>query len=83
MKSAVAFTILFFCFIFGLPMMSMLNTAQIITGQDDVELVLEEMEKKKARLTTEHKIQVEKNKKALHDGTYKAKPWKGFQLPTE
>ena len=51
MKTFVIIMILFFIFVFGLPMMAMLNTAQIITGQSNVEQVLKNMEKKKARLT--------------------------------
>jgi hypothetical protein len=42
------------------------------------ECTIEAIEKIKAKLKTENKIRVEKNKKALHDGTYKPKPWAGW-----
>ena len=83
MKTFVIIMILFFIFVFGLPMMAMLNTAQIITGQSNVEQVLKNMEKKKARLTAEHKKQLAINMEALHNGTYKPISWKERPQGTE
>tara|TARA_Y100001970_G_C14241391_1_gene865103 strand:+ start:3669 stop:3920 length:252 start_codon:yes stop_codon:yes gene_type:complete len=83
MKTAIAITILFFMFVFGLPIMAMLNTAHIITGQSNVEQVLKDIEQKKLKLKMVHEKQLAENMKALHDGTYKAKPWKGIQIDTQ
>ena len=44
----------------------------------EVALKVYTVERIKAKIKAENKIRVEKNKKALHDGTYKPKPWAGF-----
>ena len=75
--------VLFFIFVFGLPMMAMLNTANIITGKSNVEQVLKDMERKKAKLKAEHEKQLAINMEALHDGTYKPKSWKERPQGTE
>ncbi len=54
MKTVIAMAILFFTFVFGLPMGAMIKTAQIITGEENVEIIYEDMEIKKARLKAEH-----------------------------
>ena len=71
--------ILFFGFIFGLPMYAYYSVSSGHFFQERVkckECTIEALEKIKAKLKAENKIQVEKNKKALHDGTYKPKTWK-------
>ena len=47
------------------------------------ECTIEALEKIKAKLKAENKMQVEKNKKALHDGTYKPKQWAGWPWDRE
>ena len=74
-KSAWAILIGFFVLVFGLPIMAMLNTAQLVTGVSNTGEIIADMEKKKAKLKEEHAIQYEKNMKAIHDGTYKTKSW--------
>tara|TARA_Y100000590_G_scaffold83876_1_gene93559 strand:- start:30 stop:281 length:252 start_codon:yes stop_codon:yes gene_type:complete len=83
MKTAIVITILFFMFVFGLPMMAMLNTAHIITGQSNVEQVLKDIEQKKLKLKMAHEKQLAINMEALHNGTYKPRPWKGLQIDTQ
>ncbi len=83
MKTFVIIMVLFFIFVFGLPMMAMLNTANIITGKSNVEQVLKDMERKKAKLKAEHEKQLAINMEALHDGTYKPKSWKERPQGTE
>ena len=83
MKPLIIITILFFCFIFGLPMGAMMKTAQTITGEDNIEKVYEDMERKKAKLKAEHEKQLAINMEALHNGTYKPRPWKGLQIGNE
>ena len=39
MKTVIAMAILFFTFVFGLPMGAMIKTAQIITGEENVEKI--------------------------------------------
>ncbi len=73
----------FFLFVFGLPMGAMIKTAQIITGEDNIDQIYEDMERKKARLKAEHEKQLAENMKKLHDGTYKPRPWKGLQIGNE
>ena len=73
--------ILFFSFIFGLPMYAYYSVSsghffQVNAGCK--ECTVEAVEKIMAKLKAENKIRVEKNKKALHDGTYKPKPWAGW-----
>ena len=73
--------ILFFGFIFGLPMYAYYSVSSGHFFQERAkceECTIESLEKIKAKLKAENKIRVEKNKKALHDGTYKPKPWAGF-----
>ena len=62
---------------------AMIKTAQIITGEENVEKIYEDMEIKKARLKAEHEERLAKNMEALHNGTYKPKPWKGFQIEAQ
>ena len=71
--------ILFFSFIFGLPMWAYYSISsgyffQVKAGCK--ECTIEKVERIKAKIKAENKIRVEKNKKALHDGTYKPKTWK-------
>ena len=73
--------ILFFGFIFGLPMYAYYSVCSGHFFQERAkceECTIESLEKIKAKLKAENKIRVEKNKKALHDGTYKPEPWAGF-----
>ena len=73
--------ILFFIFIFGLPMYAYYSVSSGHFFQERAkceQCTIESLEKIKAKLKAENKIRVEKNKKALHDGTYKPKPWAGF-----
>ena len=73
--------IMFFIFIFGLPLMSYVS---IISGKmhslpsQDTKVTLEILEEKKAILKAEHDKQMAENMKKLHDGTYKPRPWAGF-----
>ena len=71
--------ILFFGFIFGLPMYAYYSVSSGHFFQERAkckECTIEALEKIKAKIKAENKIRVEKNKKALHDGTYKPKTWK-------
>ena len=73
--------ILFFGFIFGLPMYAYYSVSSGHFFQERAKCekcTIESLEKIKAKLKAENKIRVEKNKKALHDGTYKPKKWAGF-----
>ena len=80
-KEVWAILIMFFIFIFGLPLMSYVN---ITSGKmhslqgGTPEATLEILEEKKAILKAEHDKQIAENMKKLHDGTYKPKPWAGF-----
>ena len=80
-KTVWAILIMFFIFIFGLPLMSYVN---IVGGKmhslqgEDPKVTLEILEEKKAKLKTEHDKQIAENMKKLHDGTYKPRPWAGF-----
>ena len=73
--------IMFFIFIFGLPLMSYVN---ITSGKmhslhgESPKVTLEILEEKKAILKAEHDKQIAENMKKLHDGTYKPRPWAGF-----
>ena len=73
--------IMFFIFIFGLPLMSYVN---IVGGKmhslqgEDPKVTLEILEEKKAILKAEHDKQIAENMKKLHDGTYKPRPWAGW-----
>jgi len=42
------------------------------------ECTIENIEKKMKKLKVEHDKKLEENKKKLHDGTYKPKPWAGW-----
>ena len=71
--------ILFISFIFGMPMYAYYSVSsghffQVKAGCK--ECTIEKVEGIKAKIKAENKIRVEKNKKALHDGTYKPKTWK-------
>ena len=71
--------IILFIFIFGLPMWAYYSVSsgyffQVKAGCK--ECTIEKVEGIKAKIKAENKIRVEKNKKALHDGTYKPKTWK-------
>ena len=71
--------IILFIFIFGLPMWAYYSVSsgyffQVKAGCK--ECTIEKVERIKAKIKAENKIRVEKNKKALHDGTYKPKTWK-------
>ena len=73
--------ILFFGFIFGLPMYAYYSVSSGHFFQERAkckECTIEAIENIKAKIKAENKIRVEKNKKLLHDGTYKPKPWAGF-----
>ena len=80
-KGVLAILIMFFIFIFGLPLMSYVS---ITNGNihslhgEDPEATLEILEEKKAILKAEHDKQIAENMKKLHDGTYKPRPWAGF-----
>ena len=80
-KEVWAILILFFVFIFGLPLMSYVN---ITSGKmhslqgGTPEATLEILEEKKAILKAEHEKQLAENMKKLHDGTYKPRPWAGW-----
>ena len=80
-KEVWAILIMFFIFIFGLPLMSYVN---ITSGKmhslqgGTPEATLEILEEKKAILKAEHDKQIAENMKKLHDGTYKPRPWAGF-----
>ena len=41
------------------------------------------VERKKAKLKAEHEKQLAINMEALHNGTYKPRPWKGLQIGNE
>ena len=73
--------IMFFIFIFGLPLMSYVNITsgkmQSLHGETP-EVALKILEEKKAILKAEHDKQIAENMKKLHDGTYKPRPWAGF-----
>ena len=45
---------------------------------DCPECTIEVIEKKRAKLKAEHDIKVKENRKKIHDGTYKPKPWAGW-----
>ena len=78
--------ILFFGFIFGLPMYAYYSVSSGHFFQERAkceECTIESLEKIKAKLKAENKIRVEKNKKALHDGTYKPKKWAGWPWDRE
>ena len=71
----------FFIFIFGLPMYAYYSVSSGHFFQEKAKCkgcTIEALEKIKTKLKAENKMQVEKNKKALHDGTYKPRPWAGF-----
>ena len=73
--------ILFFSFIFGLPMYAYYSVSSGHFFQVKAKCkgcTIEVIENIKAKIKAENKIRVEKNKKLLHDGTYKPKPWAGF-----
>ena len=73
--------ILFFGFIFGFPMYAYYSVSSGHFFQERAkckECTIEAIENIKAKIKAENKIRVEKNKKLLHDGTYKPKPWAGF-----
>ena len=80
-KEVWAIMILFFIFIFGLPLMSYVNITsgkmQSLHGETP-EVALKILEEKKAILKAEHDKQVAENMKKLHDGTYKPRPWAGW-----
>ena len=80
-KEVWAILILFFIFIFGLPLMSYVNITsgkmQSLHGETP-EVALKILEEKKAILKAEHDKQIAENMKKLHDGTYKPRPWAGF-----
>ena len=78
--------ILFFIFIFGLPMYAYYSVSSGHFFQERAkceECTIESLEKIKAKLKAENKIRVEKNKKALHDGTYKPKKRAGWPWDRE
>ena len=81
MKMGWAILIMFFIFIFGLPLMSYVN---IINGHmhskmmNCPECTIEAIEEKMAKLKAEHDKKLEENKKKLHDGTYKPRAWAGW-----
>tara|TARA_R110000824_G_scaffold297714_1_gene485945 strand:+ start:495 stop:764 length:270 start_codon:yes stop_codon:yes gene_type:complete len=80
-KGVWAILIMFFIFIFGLPLMSYVS---IISGKmhslhsQDPKVTLEILEEKKAILKAEHDKQIAENMKKLHNGTYKPRPWAGW-----
>jgi hypothetical protein len=80
-KGVWVILIMFFIFIFGLPLMSYVK---IVDGKmhslygEDHKVTLEILEEKKAILKAEHDKQIAENMKKLHDGTYKPRPWAGF-----
>ena len=80
-KEVWTILIMFFIFIFGLPLMSYVN---ITSGKmhslhgEAPEVTLEILEEKKAILKAEHDKQIAENMKKLHDGTYKPRPWAGW-----
>ena len=80
-KEVWAILIMFFLFIFGLPLMSYVNITsgkmQSLHGETP-EVALKILEEKKAILKAEHEKQLAENMKKLHDGTYKPRPWAGF-----
>ena len=80
-KEVWAILILFFIFIFGLPLMSYVNITsgkmQSLHGETP-EVALKILEEKKAILKAEHEKQLAENMKKLHDGTYKPRPWAGW-----
>ena len=80
-KEVWAILILFFIFIFGLPLMSYVNITsgkmQSLHGETP-EVALKILEEKKAILKAEHDKQIAENMKKLHDGTYKPRPWAGW-----
>ena len=60
-KTAWIIAIAFFTFIFGLPMLALMNTERITLGNCkncNIENVKIEMEQKKARLKAEHDLRV-------------------------
>ena len=72
---------LFFLFILGYPLLVgyIANTGYIHRVMSDCsECTIESMEGKKAKLKAEHDIKVKENRKKIHDGTYKVKPWAGW-----
>ena len=80
-KEVWAILILFFIFIYGLPLMSYVNITsgkmQSLHGETP-EVALKILEEKKAILKAEHEKQLAENMKKLHDGTYKPRPWAGW-----
>jgi len=80
-KTVWTILIMFFLFIFGLPLMSYVNITsgkmQSLHGETP-EVALKILEEKKAILKAEHEKQLAENMKKLHDGTYKPRPWAGF-----
>ena len=80
-KEVWAILILFFIFIFGLPLMSYVNITsgkmQSLHGETP-EVALKILEEKKAILKAEHEKQLAENMKKLHDGTYEPRPWAGW-----
>ena len=80
-KEVWAILIMFFIFIFGLPLMSYVNITsgkmQSLHGETP-EVALKILEEKKAILKAEHDKQIAENMKKLHDGTYKPRPWAGW-----
>ena len=77
-KEVWVMLIMFFIFIFGLPLMSYVSITSGSLHGGDPEATLEILEEKKAILKTEHDKQIAENMKQLHDGTYKPRPWAGF-----
>tara|TARA_R100000008_G_C3464615_1_gene105882 strand:- start:87 stop:353 length:267 start_codon:yes stop_codon:yes gene_type:complete len=80
-KTVWTILIMFFLFIFGLPLMSYVNITsgkmQSLHGETP-EVALKILEEKKAILKAEHEKQLAENMKKLHDGTYKPRPWAGW-----
>ena len=80
-KEVWTILIMFFIFIFGLPLMSYVNITsgkmQSLHGETP-EVALKILEEKKAILKAEHEKQLAENMKKLHDGTYKPRPWAGW-----
>ena len=77
-KEVWAILIMFFIFIFGLPLMSYVSITSGLFHGGNTEATLEILEEKKAILKAEHEKQLAENMKKLHDGTYKPRPWAGW-----
>ena len=81
MKMGLIIVTIFLLLILGYPLVVnyVVSTGYVHRVMSDCpECTLEVIEEKRAKLKAEHDIKVTENRKKIHNGTYKPRPWAGW-----